>query len=277
VGTGQVLEVAGRPIGRQLRQWREKRRMSQLQLAAQADVSARHLSFVETGRALPSRDMVLRLAEHLDVPLRDRNDLLLAAGFAPLYSRSSMEAPQMTAVRSAIAQVLAGQEPYPALVADQDWNLVDANKSLSLFTDGVASDLLEPPINVIRLALHPEGFASRILNLGEWRAHLLGRLRRRIALHGDERLTELYRELLAYPCDQPVPDLGRDGEHGIVVPLRLRHEGHDLAMFCTVAVFGSPLDVTVAELAIETFFPADAQTSRFLSRSAVSSGVLPLR
>src|SRR5260370_26707912 len=174
----ETLVLARQPVGEQLRQWRQKRRMSQLSLASHADVSARHLSFVETGRSTPSRDMVLRLAQHLDVPLRDRNDLLLAAGFAPAFAQTSLEAPQMSTVRSAIRQVLTGHEPFPALVADRDWNLVDANRRLDLFTHGAAPQLLVPPINPLRLPLHPAGLASRISHLAEWRPHLLNRLSR---------------------------------------------------------------------------------------------------
>jgi transcriptional regulator with XRE-family HTH domain len=251
------------PVGEQLREWRRKRRMSQLSLATHAEISTRHLSFVETGRAAPSRDMVLRLATQLDVPFRGRNDLLLAAGFAPAYAKTALEAPQMSAVRHAIRQVLVGHDPFPALAIDRDWNLVDTNESFSLFTRGAAPELLVPPVNTLRLALHPKGLASRIVNLAEWRAHLLNRLYRRVNLVGDANLSALYDELSAYPCDQAAV-IDVDSGAGIVVPMRLREDGEDLALFCTVAVFGSPRDITVAELAIESFFPADARTSEFL-------------
>ena len=238
--------------------------MSQLSLATHAEISARHLSFVETGRAAPSREMVLRLATHLDVPLRDRNHLLLVAGFAPAYAETALEAPQMSAVQQAIRQVLTGHDPFPALAVDRDWNLVDANESLSLFTRGAAPELLIPPVNALRLALHPEGMAARIVNLAEWRAHLLNRLYRRINLVGDTGLGALYDELSAYPCDQRAPAIDVNSGHGIVVPMRLREEDQELALFCTVAVFGSPRDITVAELGLESFFPADAWTNEFL-------------
>src|SRR5215213_10129179 len=194
-------QVQQRPVGELLRQWRERRRRSQLDLALDAEVSTRHLSFVETGRSAPSREMVLRLAEQLELPLRERNRLLLAAGYAPVYSESSLDADQMTAVRAALRQVLAGHEPYPALVVDRSWNLVEANRSIALFTAGLPPELLAPPTNVLRASLHPDGMARRIVNLGEWRAHLLGRLRRQVAVTGDAALAELYAELRAYPCE----------------------------------------------------------------------------
>ena len=177
------------PVGALLREWRDRRRRSQLDLALEAEVSTRHLSFVETGRSAPSRDMILRLAEHLDVPLRERNRLLLAAGYAPSYAETAMSAPPMAPVRAAVRQVLEAHEPYPAVVVDRAWNLVDANQSSALFTAGVAPELVARPANVLRLALHPHGMATRIVNLGEWRAHLLGRLRRQVAQTADPDLT----------------------------------------------------------------------------------------
>lgn len=259
-----------RPVGELLRQWREQRRLSQLELALQAEISTRHLSFVETSRSKPSRDMVIHLAEQLDLPLRERNHLLLAAGYAPVYSETALDSPQLSAVRAAVRQVLTGHEPYPAVVVDRGWNLVDANASVALFTDGVAEELLAPPTNVLRVSLHPDGMASRIVNLGEWRAHLLGQLRRQVALTADPALAALYDELRAYPCDQPEPELSGPGD--IVVPLRIRHGDRELAFFSTIATFGTPLDVTVAELAIESFFPADPDTASFLRDG---SAILP--
>src|SRR5206468_10290376 len=187
----------------------------------------------ETGRSVPSREMVLHLAEQLDVPLRERNHLLIAAGYAPVYAETALDAPQMSVVRTAMRQVLAGHEPYPAAIVDRSFNLVDANDSLELFTGRATAELLTPPVNVLRLALHPDGMAARIVNLGEWRAHLLGRLRRRIALTGDAGLTDLYSELRAYPCDQPEPEIGPQGPAGLLVPLRIRHGERELSFFCT--------------------------------------------
>ena len=239
-----------------LRAWRQRRHLSQLELANQVDVSTRHLSFVETGRAKPSREMVLHLAEHLDVPLRDRNQLLLSAGFAPVYPESSLHSPQMMAIREALRRLLAGHDPYPAVVVDRWWNLVEANDALLSLVIGVAEHLLSPPINVLRLSLHPEGIAPQILNLGEWRGHLLGRLRRQVALTADPELVDLLAELTEYPCDQP-DDADLQGPGEVVVPMRLRVGDTELTLLSTVATFGTPLDVTVAELVIETFFPAD--------------------
>src|SRR3954449_2958738 len=217
-------------VGVLLRDWRRRRRLSQLDLALDAGVSTRHLSFVETGRARPSAEMVVHLAEQLDVPLRDRNRLLLAAGYAPAYRERALDEPEMGPVRAALDRVLSAHEPYPAVVVDRGWNLVAANASVGTLLEGVAPHLLEPPANVLRISLHPEGVAPRIANLGEWRAHLLERLARQVALTGDEDLAELLDELVAYPAP---PD---DGDHAggaeIFVPLRLRAEdGGELAFF----------------------------------------------
>ncbi|HJP73147.1 MAG TPA: helix-turn-helix transcriptional regulator [Pseudonocardiaceae bacterium] len=253
--------MASRPVGEMLREWREQRRLSQLELSSRAEISTRHLSFVETGRSAPSRAMVLHLTEQLDVPLRERNRLLLAAGFAPVYGETSMDAPRMAAIRAAVGQVLAGHEPYPAVVVDRGWRMVDSNASVRLLIESVAPELLEPPVNVMRVSLHPNGMAPRIVNLGEWRAHLLAQLRRQVAVTADPELADLYAELDGYPGgDEPGPV----DASGVIVPLRLRHESGELAFFSTVATFGTPLDVTVAELAIESFFPADAHTAAVL-------------
>jgi transcriptional regulator with XRE-family HTH domain len=256
-----VAIVAHRPpVGTLLREWRQRRRVSQLELALDAGVSSRHVSFVETGRARPSAEMVLRLAEQLDVPLRDRNDLLLAAGYAPAYAQRDLDAPELGPVRDAIEQVLAGHEPYPALVVDRHWGLVSANRPLAALLDGVAEHLLEPPVNVLRVSLHPEGLAPRIANLGQWRAHLLERLERDALASGDSALHTLHEELAAYPGGGPAEAL--DPAFGdIAVPLRLRHGDAELSFLSTRTSFGTALDVTVAELSIESFFPANARTA----------------
>lgn len=256
------------PIGTLLRQWRERRRLSQLDLAVQADISARHLSFVETGRSKPSRDMILRLSEELEVPLRDRNRLLLAGGFAPAYRERPLDSPQLAAVHTAVRAVLAGHEPYPALLVDRHWNLLEANAAVPLLLDGVAPDLLQPPVNVLRLSLHPAGMAPRIANLGEWRAHLLHRLRRQASVTADLELARLYRELAELPCDQPVPRLTVPSSGDVVLPLRYRAGGRVLSFLSITAVLGTPMDVTLAEMAIESFYPADAATASYLSGSA---------
>jgi transcriptional regulator with XRE-family HTH domain len=258
-------------VGDLLRHWREHRRLSQLQLAIQADISTRHLSFVETGRSRPSREMVLHLADELEVPLRERNRLLLAAGYAPVYRERTFDEPGMAPVREAVRQVLTGHEPYPAIVVDRRWNLLDANAAATgLFTTLIGERLRTPPVNVLRVSLHPKGLARHIVNLGEWRAHLLGRLRRQAAGTGDAELTALYQELRDYPCDQPEPAVEVPGPGDVTVVLRLRQGPETLAFFSTIATFGTPLDVTVAELMIEAFFPADAATGEVLRRAAAT-------
>ena len=249
-------------VGELLRQWRHRRGLSQLALAGAADVSARHLSFVETGRSRPSRSLLLRLGEHLDVPLRDRNALLLAAGLAPAFPERGLADPPMAVVADAIARILAAYEPCPALVVDRHWELVDANAAVARLTAGCAPALLEPPCNVLRLCLHPDGLAPRITTLGEWRAHLLARLRHQIAATGDPVLQELLDELRTYPA--PHTDVA-PLHAAPVVPIRLRGvDGTELAFLSTTTLFGTPGDVTVDELAIEAFLPADDATAAVL-------------
>jgi transcriptional regulator with XRE-family HTH domain len=261
-----MTNVADRPrVGTLLRDWRRRRRMSQLDLALEAGVSARHVSFVETGRSKPSAEMVVQLAEHLDVPLRDRNALLLAAGYAPAYAQRDLDEPEMGPVRDAIDRVLRGHEPFPAVVVDRHWGLIGANRAVPLLIEGAATHLLEPPVNVLRLSLHPEGMAPRIVNLGEWRAHLLDRLGRQAVVSGDPALFALHEELAAYPGGEHghVPDLEAGA---IAVPLRLRVDRGQLAFISTATTFGTATDVTVSELAIESFFPADERTAQALEQ-----------
>jgi transcriptional regulator with XRE-family HTH domain len=256
-------------VGPLLKEWRQRRRLSQLDLALDAGVSARHLSFVETGRSRPSPEMVLQLADQLQVPLRDRNHMLLAAGYAPRYGERSLDDPDLAPVRQALQLVLDGHEPYPAFVIDRSWNRVAGNRSVPLLT-GVAPELLVPPMNVIRVSLHPQGLAPRILNLGEWRAHLLERLRRQVSLTGDASLRELYKEVSAYPGGDP-----HDGPtNSVVVPFRLRTEIGDLSFLSTVATFGTAVDITVAELSLESFFPADAATRRAVQAYTARAGAV---
>jgi len=257
----QAIARAG--VGPLLKEWRRRRHMSQLDLSLEAEVSARHVSFIETGRSRPSADMVLHLAEQLDVPLRDRNQLLLAAGYAPAYGQRDLDAPEMGPVRAALERVLEGHAPNPALVVDRHWGLVAANAGIAPLIAGAAPHLLEPPVNVLRLSLHPEGVAPRISNLAEWRAHLLDRLGREAVTSGDPALAALHEELAGYPCEEPAhsPDLEAGA---IAVPLRLRHDGGELSFISTVTTFGTALDVTVSELSIESFFPADEATAEVL-------------
>ena len=250
-------------VGSLVRDWRQRRRMSQLELALEAGVSARHVSFVETGRSRPSADMVLLLAERLDVPLRDRNQLLLAAGYAPLYGNRGLEEPEMGAVRETLELVLRGHEPCPALVLDRHWGLVASNRPVGALIRGVAPELLEAPVNVLRLSLHPDGMAPRVVNLAEWRAHLLDRLGRQAIATGDPALDVLYEELSGLPGPSPAGQL--DFAAGdIAVPLRLRVDDAVLSFISTNTIFETALDITVAELSIESFFPADADTAAAL-------------
>jgi transcriptional regulator with XRE-family HTH domain len=260
-----------RPFGDLLREWRQRRRLSQLGLALDAEVSAKHLSFVETGRAQPSREMVLRLAERLDVPLRERNALLLAAGFAPLYRERPLVDPALESARRAVDRLLAAHEPYPALALDRHWNLVLANRLVAPLMAGAAAHLVQAPINVLRLSLHPHGVAPRIVNLAQWRTHLLQRLQRQVETSGDPELAALLEELREYPVQGSAMDASEEFEAtDVVVPLQLATDGGVLSFFSATTIFGSPVDVTLAELAIESFFPADASTAKALERLAAT-------
>ena len=261
------MDIAARAtFGQHLRRWRQQRRLSQLGLALDAGLSARHLSCLETGRALPSREMVLRLVDRLAVPLRERNAALVAAGFAPLYPEHRLDDPAADAARRAIEVLLAAHEPFPALAIDRHWNMVAHNAAVPPLLEGIAAALLAPPVNVLRLSLHPEGLAPRIVNLAAWRGHLFERLRRQIEVSGDGRLTALLHELMAYPAGDAVPgDADTDDLGGLVVPLRLRTAAGELSFIGTVTVFGTPVDVMLSELAIESLFPADAHTAQVLT------------
>ncbi len=248
------------PVGGMLREWRQRRRLSQFELALESGVSSRHLSFVETGRSRPSAEMVIRLAEQLDVPLRDRNQLLLAAGYAPAYAEHDLDAPELGPVREAIDQLLRAHEPHPALVIDRHWGLVAANRPVEALVAGAAMELLRPPVNVLRLSLHPDGLAPRIANLHQWRTHLLDRLAREANASGDPALRVLHEELAGYPAGEPTADLD-PAFADIAVPLRLRRADRVLSFLSTATTFGTAVDVTVAELSIESFFPADAETA----------------
>ena len=245
-------------IGDHLREWRQRRRMSQLDLAGEAEISARHLSFVETGRAAPSRDMVMRLAERLEVPLRERNVLLVAAGYAPAFPQRSLEDPALKPARRAIDLVLKAHEPNPALAYDRHWNLVTANRMVAPLLDGIPERLLGQPFNVLRLAFHPEGLAPRTVNLAEWCAHLLERLHRQCEATADPELIKLYHELKTYPVPARPAPLGADN---VAIPFKMRLDGETLSFISTTMIFGTPVDITLSEIAVETFFPADDVTA----------------
>jgi transcriptional regulator with XRE-family HTH domain len=255
-------------VGQLLRDWRVRRRMSQLELATEAGISARHLSFVETGRSKPSREMVLHLAEHLDVPLRERNPLLMAGGYAPTYQATDFNAPEMEPVRDAVEKLLRAHDPFPAILVDRRWNLVSANSAAMLLVEGVDPSLIEAPVNVLRTSLHPRGLAPRIINLAQWSDHNVDNLRRTIAMTGDEDLRELEIELVGYAREMGVePAPVSDAPRSIAIPMRLRPveaTDQELQFMTMIATFGTPVDITLAELALETFLPADSYTATFL-------------
>jgi transcriptional regulator with XRE-family HTH domain len=254
-----------RAFGTQLREWRQRRHLSQLELATEIDISARHLSFVETGRSQPSRGMVLKLAESLDVPLRERNALLVAAGYAPMYAARPLSDPSMSAARDAVDLILKGHEPYPGLLVDRHWNLLNANRTAQHFFERISPELLKPPINVLRATLHPEGLAPIIENLPQWRSHVLARVARDLELTADATLADLLTELRAYPGGEESLDSELPG---VVVPIRARTAAGVVSMFSTTTVFGTAVEVTLSELVFEAFYPADESTANILRQLA---------
>jgi transcriptional regulator with XRE-family HTH domain len=258
------------PIGDLLRTWRGRRRMSQLALASEANISQRHLSFIESGRASPSREMVLHLAERLDVPARDRNALLMTAGFAPIFQCRALADPALESARSVIDLILEAHVPHPALAVDRHWTMTSANAAVAPLLSGVDPELLKPPVNVMRVSLHPRGMAPLIVNLAQWRGHLLERLRRQWSLTRDPVIDALLTEVSSYPAptaerrERPA----RDQQNEIAVPLRLRTHAGVLSLLSTVTVFGTPVEITLSELSIEAFYPADAATAELLGARA---------
>jgi transcriptional regulator with XRE-family HTH domain len=251
-------------MGGLLRDWRRRRRMSQLDLACDAEISTKHLSFLETGRSRPSRQMVLHLAACLDVPLRDRNVMLTAAGFAPVFQERGFGEPALDLVRRNVEMVLAAHGANPALAVDRHWTMLAANRAVAHLVAGAEPSLLRPPVNVLRLSLHPAGLASRIVNLAQWRAHIIARLRRQIDVSGDATLSDLLEELRDYPAPRPT---GAVEDHDpIAIPFRLATIDGVLSFFSTTTLFGTPVDITVSELAIEAFLPADAETTEIMRR-----------
>jgi len=256
--------------GALLREWRQRRNLSQLELALRSAVSARHLSFIETGRARPSREMVLHLAERLDIPLRDRNTLLLAAGFAPVFGERSLEESEMAPVRQALQRFLSAHEPYPALVVDRHWNVIAANRGVAYVNSGVAPELRAPPANALRIALHPDGLASRISNLAAWSGYLLALLRREVEATRDPELESLYQELISYPGVRTEYDPANPTNPSDILLLQeFRLDDRQLELFCTLTTFGTPRDLTLAELTIVAFYPANPHTAKALT-AAVS-------
>jgi transcriptional regulator with XRE-family HTH domain len=256
-------------VGDHLRHWRQLRRLSQLDLASEAEVSTRHLSCVETGKSSPSRDLVLRLCERLAVPLRERNAWLVAAGYAPMYRAHAMDDPSMQAARRTVQRILDSHHPWPAVAFDRHWNMVMANRMVAPLLMGVAPELLQGSFNLLRISLHPGGLAPRIVNLNQWREHLFARLRQQVHQTGDETLADLLTELMAYPA-QPADAAPRlEGEHpGVLMPFLYQAPGGLLHLISTTTVFGSPVDITLQELALETFFPGDEATAHALREMA---------
>lgn len=261
-------------VGALLRGWRERRRVSQLALSIEADVSTRHLSYVETGRSRPSPGLVARLGEVLDVPLRERNRLMLAAGYAPAHPETPVDGAALESLRVSLRAVLDAHDPFPAFVVDRTWTLIEANASVEVLLDGVDEDLLTEPVNVLRVGLHPRGMAPHVVDLARWRGELLGRLRRQVEWSADVDLAELHRELDAYPV--PAVPAGPSTAGGpadperssLAIPFRLRHGADELAFLGMVTTFGTPVDVTLSELTIETFLPADDRTAEVLRAAA---------
>jgi transcriptional regulator with XRE-family HTH domain len=253
-------------VGSLLREWRERRRLTQLEVALDAGVSARHLSFVETGRSKPGRDVLLGISERLAIPYRERNEILLAAGYAPAFPERRLDDPGLTPARAALERILTAHEPYPAIVFDRAWNLVTANAAASALValTEVDPSLLEPPVNVMRLGFHPRGLAPHVINLGHWRAHFVGRLEQQVALTADPGLTELLDELLGYPVPEDDPEPTE-----VLGPARIRAPGGgEWSFFGMFASFDTPFEVTTSELALELLFPADETTRLAIERGA---------
>jgi len=255
-----------RGFGTELRRWRDSRRVSQLELAIRAGTTQRHLSFIERGRSMPGRAIVVRLAEALGLSLRERNSLLLRAGYAPLFPESSLDEPLLRPVREALEGILDGHSPYPALVLRPYGEVVAANSAIDVLTEDADSALLEVPVNMLRLMLHPDGMARRVRNLGVWGQHVIENMRRRAAQSPDQRLDDFIAELSGYvPPATPGPD-----HMGFAVPLRLRcHEG-ELQLLTTLTSFATAVDITLAELHLEAFLPADETTAEILRSRARS-------
>jgi transcriptional regulator with XRE-family HTH domain len=273
---GCLMMTTIKPVGDLLREWRQRRRMSQIDLACSADISAAYLSCLETGRSPPTRDVVLRIAERLEIPLRERNLLLTAAGFAPSFQERPLADPALVAARAGIDAVLAAYEPYPALAVDRHWGVIAANPSFWRMVAGADPMLMRKPVNLLRLCLHPAGLAPRITNPQQWRSHVIGRLRRQIEVSGDPELSDLLEEILDYPA--PPAETGRQdypADNGVAVPFCVASIDGTLAFLNTTTVFGSAVDITLAELRIEAMLPADAQTAEVMHRLAVETARAP--
>ena len=270
----QATTLPHAQVGTLIREWRQRRRLSQLDLACEADISTRHLSYVENGKSSPSREMLMHLAERLDVPLRERNTLLTAAGYAPIYRERPLADPALSSAREAVDLVLRGHEPYPALAIDRHWTMLAHNRTVPLLLANVDPQLLQPPVNVLRLSLHPRGLAPRIVNLAQWREHLFARLRHQITASADPVLVQLLEELQALPFDASRSQGPAIDPSGVAVPLQFETAYGVLSFIGTTTVFGTPVDITLSELALETFFPADDRTAEVLRRLGDGQGAV---
>jgi transcriptional regulator with XRE-family HTH domain len=265
--TQTIARSSPGPVGHLIRQWRQRRRLSQLDLACDAEISTKHLSFLETGRAQPSLEMLLHLADRLAIPLRDRNVLLSAAGFTLTYQERSLDDQGFRLARDSVDFLLSMHEPNPALAVDRHWTMAAANKAVGHLIAGVDPLLLTPPMNFIRLSLHPAGLAARIINLAEWRGHIIHRLRRQIDVTGDSVLADLVEEVRDYPMPPAPSGRTRPPDNEIwAVPIQLMTVHGPLAFFGTTTVFDTPVDITLSELMIESFFPADPITASVMRR-----------
>ena len=268
--------MESKSVGDLLREWRQRRRLSQLNLATQADISARHLCFVETGRSQPSKEMLLRLADYLEMPLRVRNLLLNAAGYASVFPERALSDPALAGVRQAIDVLLESHRPYPAFAIDRHWTLVASNGGFTPFLSELDPILLCPPVNVLRLTLHPGGMAPQLANYEEWRCHVFDNLERQIEVSGDPVLADLLRELRGYPAPPNRPAVAEPSinpeSHRFVVPFQLATRSGILSFFTTTTVFGTPVDITLSELSLESFYPADRATAEVFQQRAYLKG-----
>ena len=270
-----IKTVATNNVGGLLRKWRERRHLSQLDLAYETEISQKHLSFVELGRSQPSREMILRLSEQLEIPLRERNMLLNAAGFAAIYPERSLNDESLTAARRAVDAILKALEPNPSFAVDRYWTMVAANKAAKIFTEKVDSSLLQPPINMLRICLHPKGFTPQVINYPQWRKNVLDYLYKQVQTTADQLLINLYEELKNYPKPPFTKYNSQIREidySGFAIPMQIMTKDGELSFISTVTVFGTPIDVTVSELAIETFFPANDQTAEILKGNYKNPG-----
>jgi transcriptional regulator with XRE-family HTH domain len=256
-------------IGDHLRGWRERRHLSQLELSLRAEVSARHLSFVETGRAAPGRALILRLGEELQIPLRERNTLLVTAGFAPIFQHRRFDDPALDSVRAILDLAVEKQKPFPAYVIDRHWTVVASNAAVPELYEGVAPELIRSPINVIRLMLDPRGMAPRIVNFAAWRTHLLSEIRRQLSLTADPFLEGLLREALTFPPGKD--DEGDAANEGPAMLLEVETRLGRLSFLGATTVFGTPADVTLEEIALEMLYPADAFTDKTVRTAAATA------